>query len=110
MTNKNKLELEEVRKVIVNLATLVQNQQKFVEQHIESINKSIDQLKIDQEINMNEFMIKLENMAKAKETNLQTIAKSYRRKKFKFVGDLAISSASETDEHITLLSRSIFLT
>ena len=46
-TDKNKLKLEEICKSIVNLATLTQKQYNSNIQHIEFIEKTVEQLKID---------------------------------------------------------------
>ena len=63
-TNNNEFKIEEIRKNIADLATLLQQQSNFVDQHIKLIEEDIEGLKLNQNniLNkINEVLLKVEN-------------------------------------------------
>jgi len=80
------------------LATLTQKQYNSNIQHIEFIEKTVEQLKIDQEAifnKINEILFKLETHTNI-QNSLQTATKARRRRKFKSANDISgTSSESE---------------
>ena len=94
ITDNNELKLEEIRKNITELATLVQQQNSSVNQHIKLIEENISKLEsnqIDILNKTNEVLSKVENSANQNEF----LIKSRRQKKFQSVND----SLSESDEN-----------
>jgi len=92
-TNNNEFKIEEIRKNIADLATLLQQQSNFVDQHIKLIEENIEGLKLNQNniLNkINEVLLKVENHS-VKQNEFST--KSRRRKKFKSVDDLLVTSS-----------------
>ena len=94
ITNNNEFKLGEIHKNITELATLVQQQNSSVNQHIKLIEENISKLEsnqIDILNKTNEVLSKVENSANQN----GFLIKSRRQKKFQSVND----SLSETDEN-----------
>lgn len=85
ITDDNELKLEEIHKSITNLATLVQQQNNSVNQHIKTIEENIDELKSDILNKINEILSKVANQN-------GSLIKSRRQKKIQSVDDDSLES------------------
>ena len=97
ITNNNEFKLGEIHKNITELATLVQQQNNCVDQHIKSIEENISKL----ESNQIDILNKINEVLSRVESSVNQngfLIKSRRRKKFQSVNNDSLSESDENDK------------